>query len=56
MNWGRFERFALDGSDSEWLAILFWPQLIAALLYLVVAPIRERWLDASQKVRETQQG
>lgn len=41
MTWGRFERFALDGPDSTFIAALFWPQFLASLVYLLVAPLKQ---------------
>lgn len=40
MTWGKFERFALEGPDREWIAMLFWPQFVAELVYLIAEPIR----------------
>jgi hypothetical protein len=43
MTWGRFERFVFDGPEREWVFILFWPQFVAAMAYLITAPLREWW-------------
>jgi hypothetical protein len=42
LTWGRFERYALDGPD-DWTFVLFWPQFLAAMLYLILAPMRDWW-------------
>lgn len=41
MTWGKFERFALEGPDREWISMLFWPQFIAEMAFLIAAPIRD---------------
>lgn len=51
MTWGRFERFALDGPDKGWIAALFWPQFLASMLYLILAPMRDLWWSASQRLK-----
>lgn len=52
MTWARFERFALDGPDREWISILFWPQFLAELAYLAACPIHDWLVNRAQPEKE----
>jgi hypothetical protein len=52
MMWARFERVVLEGEFDS--MFLFWPWLIATLVYLIVAPIRDR-LDSLWRRNDTRQ-
>lgn len=42
MTYARFERFVLNGPDSDrWMVLLFWPHFLALMAFLVIAPIHD---------------
>lgn len=50
--WGKFERFALDGSGRDWMTVLFWPEFLAMILYLILAPIRDGFIKYTYRQKQ----